>query len=181
MRRVIFFSPLVLFAFASIYFAFGLTRDPTYTPSMLLNAPVPEFRLSPIQGYTEGLRSDDLKGRVSLLNVFGSWCISCEVEHPFLLSIAAEGIAPLYGLNWKDKPGAGAAWLARRGDPYAQIGNDADGRVAIDFGVTGAPETFVIDASGRVRHKHIGPITPEEWETVLRPMILDLKNAQNAD
>ncbi|MEO0400593.1 MAG: DsbE family thiol:disulfide interchange protein [Pseudomonadota bacterium] len=179
MRRLLYFAPLALFLIAGVYFAIGLTRNPTYMPSMLIDAPAPTFELSPIEGYTEGLSSADLQGGVSLLNVFGSWCVSCEIEHPVLLSIAAEGVAPLYGLDWKDKPGAGAQWLQRRGDPYAKIGDDADGRVAIDFGVTGAPETFVIDAEGRVRHKHVGPITPEIWATVLKPMIEDLQNADD--
>ena len=177
MRKALFFAPLVLFLMAIGYFAIGLNRDPAYIPSMLIDRPTPVFDLPAIEGRTEGLSSGDLSENVSLLNVFGSWCISCEVEHPILLRIEAEGVAPIYGLNWKDKPGAGAAWLQRRGDPYAKIGDDADGRTAIDFGVTGAPETFVIDRRGRVRYKHVGPITAEEWTTVLRPMIEDLQNA----
>ncbi|MBI1392575.1 MAG: DsbE family thiol:disulfide interchange protein [Alphaproteobacteria bacterium] len=175
MRRLFFFAPLALFVVVGMYFAEGLTRDPGYMPSMLIDRPAPTFDLPPIEGYAEGLSSDDFAGQVSLLNVFGSWCVSCNVEHPVLLAIKAEAVAPIYGLDWKDKPGAGTAWLARKGDPYAKVGDDADGRAAIDFGVTGAPETFVIDAAGRVRHKHVGPISREDWETVLRPMILDLK------
>jgi cytochrome c biogenesis protein CcmG/thiol:disulfide interchange protein DsbE len=181
MKRLLFLVPILLFAALAVWFAFGLQRDPAYLPSMLIDHPVPEFSLPAIEGRDEGLTSVDFRGRVSLLNVFGSWCASCEIEHPVLVEIAREGVAPIYGLNWKDKPGAGAAWLAGRGDPYAKIGDDAEGRVAIDFGVTGAPETFVIDAAGRVRHKHVGPVSREDWRNVLKPMIEDLRNAPPRD
>lgn len=180
MKRLIFLAPLSLFALVGIYFALGLTRDPTRIPSTLIDRPVPAFDLPAPDGRDAGLSSRDLEGQVSLVNVFGSWCVGCTVEHPMLLEIAAEGIAPLYGLNWKDKPDALAQWLARRGDPYARIGIDGDGRTAIDFGVTGAPETFIIDRSGRIRHKHVGPISRDDWEKILRPLILELKNAPPA-
>lgn len=179
MKKIILFAPIMVFAVLIGYFAVGLTRDPAYIPSMLIDRPAPAFDLPAIQGYTEGFSNDDLHGRASLVNVFGSWCVSCAVEHPVLLQMEAEGVAPIYGLNWKDKPGAGAKWLIQRGDPYTLIGDDAAGRVAIDFGVTGAPETFVIDKNGRVRHKHIGPITPDDWRLVLKPMIADLNNASS--
>ena len=177
MNRLVYFAPLVAFAVIAAYFLYGLGRDPGYIPSMLIDRPAPQFSLPPIEGRTDGLSTEDLAGRVSLVNVFGSWCVACEIEHPVLLAIEAEGLAPVFGVDWKDRPGAGAAWLEQRGDPYARIGDDQDGRVAIEFGVTGAPETFIIDASGRVRHKHVGPITPELWRTTLRPMIEDLKDA----
>ena len=176
MKRILFLAPLAVFAAIAVNFALGLNRDPAFVPSMLIDRPVPPFSLPPIEGRTDGLSSADLEGEVSLINVFASWCVSCRVEHPVLMEISREGAAPLYGLNWKDKPGDGARWLARFGDPYARIGDDADGRVAIDFGVTGAPETFVIDKRGRVRHKHVGPISRETWRDILRPMIEELKN-----
>ena len=178
MKRLVFLAPLALFAVLAGYFLIGLGRDPGYLPSMLIDRPAPTFDLPPIEGRAEGLSNADLVGRASLVNIFGSWCVACEIEHPVLLAIAAEGVAPIYGVDWKDKPGAGAAWLARRGDPYTKVGDDASGRVAIDFGVTGAPETFVIDPGGRVRYKHVGPITPEVWRGVLKPMIADLNVAQ---
>lgn len=181
MNRLVFLIPVLLFGALAIWFAFGLKRDPGYLPSMLIDRPVPAFQLPAIKEGADGLSSADFNGNVSLLNVFGSWCASCEIEHPVLLEIAQEGDVPIYGLNWKDKPGAGAAWLAERGDPYAKIGDDADGRIAIEFGVTGAPETFVIDADGRVRHKHVGPVSREDWRTVLKPMIEDLRNATPRD
>lgn len=182
MKRLAFILPVALFAALALWFAAGLGRDPGYIPSMLIDRPAPEFSLPPIAGRERGFSSDDLNGQVSMVNIFGSWCASCAIEHPVLMEIARENIAPVYGLDWKDKPGAGALWLGERGDPYSAIGDDADGRVAIDFGVTGAPETFIIDASGRVRHKHVGEITREDWRRVLKPMIEDLKrNAPPAD
>jgi cytochrome c biogenesis protein CcmG/thiol:disulfide interchange protein DsbE len=182
MKRLLFVLPAAAFFALALWFAAGLGRDPGYIPSMLINRPAPQFALPPIAEREQGFSSEDFKGQVSMVNIFGSWCATCQIEHPVLMEIAAENVAPIYGLDWKDKPGAGAAWLAARGDPYAAIGDDADGRVAIDFGVTGAPETFIIDAEGRVRHKHIGEITREDWRRVLRPMIEDLKkNAPSAD
>jgi len=182
MTRLAFVLPVAAFAALLVWFAAGLKRDPGYLPSMLIDRPAPDFDLPPIAGRERGFSTQDLKGRVSMVNIFGSWCATCAIEHPVLMEMAREGVAPIYGLNWKDKPGAGAAWLAARGDPYAAIGDDADGRVAIDFGVTGAPETFIVDAAGRVRHKHVGEITRDDWRRVLKPMIEDLKkNAQPAD
>lgn len=175
MTRFIFVLPVAAFAALALWFAAGLGRDPAYIPSMLIDRPAPDFALAPIAGGGRGFSSEDLKGQVSMVNIFGSWCAACVIEHPVLMEIAREGAAPIFGLDWKDKPGAAAEWLAARGDPYTAIGDDADGRVAIDFGVTGAPETFIIDAEGRVRHKHIGGITREDWRRVLKPMIEDLK------
>lgn len=175
-KSLVFLVPVLLFALVALSFMRGLTRDPGYLPSMLIDQPAPQFDLPPIKDDKPGFSTETLAGDVSLVNVFGSWCIACEVEHPVLMEIEREGLAPIYGIDWKDKPGAGAAWLARRGDPYTAIGDDAAGRAAIEFGVTGAPETFVIDRAGRVRHKHTGPITREDWESVLKPMIEDLKN-----
>ena len=105
-----------------------------------------------------------------LLNVFASWCVACVIEHPMLLRLQAQGVT-IHGLDWKDEPAAGAEWLAQRGNPYTLIGSDPRGRTGIDFGVTGAPETFVIDGHGRVRYRHVGPITPEVWAKTLQPMM----------
>lgn len=180
MKRLVFLLPISLFLALAIWFAQGLNRDPRYIPSMLIDHPAPEFSLAAIEGRAEGFKASDFRGRVSMVNIFGSWCATCEIEHPVLMEIAREGVAPIYGLDWKDKPGAGAAWLKERGDPYAKIGDDADGRVAIDFGVTGAPETFIVDANGKVRHKHVGAITMDDWRNVLKPMIEDLNHAAAA-
>lgn len=175
--RVLFLLPVAIFVALVVWFAIGLERDPRYIPSMLIDRPAPAFALDSIHEGAASFTSEDLVGKVSMVNIFGSWCGSCEVEHPVLMEIAREGVAPIYGLDWKDKPGAGAQWLLERGDPYAKIGDDFEGRVAIDFGVTGAPETFIVDAAGRVRHKHVGPITLDDWRNVLKPMIEDLSVA----
>lgn len=171
MRRLIFLTPFALFLALALFFLGGLKRDPEFTPSMLIDRPAPAFSLPPISGRDKGLSSADLQGRVTLLNVFASWCAPCEIEHPMLMRIRREGGPRILGLNWKDRPGAGANWLARLGDPYERIGDDAQGRVAIEFGVTGAPETFVVDKAGRVRHRHVGPITAEIWARELKPII----------
>jgi cytochrome c biogenesis protein CcmG/thiol:disulfide interchange protein DsbE len=177
MTRFLYALPIALFAAIAFWFGKGLERDPAYIPSKLIDKPAPDFSL-PAIAVGDGLfRTEDLQGQVSMVNIFASWCAACDIEHPVLMEIAREGVGPIYGLDWKDEPGAGARWLAARGDPYAKVGDDRDGRVAIEFGVTGAPETFIIDAEGRIRHKHVGPITVETWRNVLKPMIEDLKNA----
>lgn len=176
MGRLLYLAPISLFLVLGVYFLAGLGRDPAYMPSMLIDRPAPEFSLPPLEGREEGFSNADFGGEVALVNVFASWCAPCLEEHPVLMQIARSGAVPIFGVNWKEKPGDGARWLARHGDPYARVGDDASGRVAIDFGVTGAPETFVIDRNGKVRHKHVGPITPQVWRGVLAPMIEDLKN-----
>ena len=176
MKRIAFILPLIAFAGLTLYLVAGLQRDPSRIPSTLINKPIPAFALAAIEGRDRGFSSEDLKGQVALVNVFGSWCVGCRIEHPLLMRIAASGEVPIYGIDWKDKPGAGAEWLARFGDPYQLVGDDSDGRVAIDFGVTGAPETYVIDANGRIRYKHVGPIAETHWRDVLRPMIEELND-----
>ncbi|MEM8937137.1 MAG: DsbE family thiol:disulfide interchange protein [Pseudomonadota bacterium] len=177
MNRVFLILPLSVFLAAAIFFAVGLTRDPSRIPSTLIDRPLPEFELAPIEGYAEGLSTADFQGEVALLNVFGSWCVSCHIEHPFLMELAEHGTIPIYGLNWKDPPGEGTAWLKRFGDPYTLIGEDFEGRVALDLGITGAPETFVVDQTGRVRFKFAGPITPEIWASQFEPLIEELRRS----
>lgn len=174
--RVLAFLPLALFAAMAIYFAMGLREDPSVLPSQLVDEALPDFDLPPIEGYQLGLSDDDLRGEVSLVNYFGSWCPPCLIEHPMLMQISRSGVVPIFGIDWKDEPGAGARWLERHGNPYARIGDDQSGRLAIEFGLTGAPETFVVDREGRVRYRHIGIITEEDWEETLRPLVLDLQS-----
>lgn len=149
--------------------------DPQLVPSVLLNTPLPEFDLPPLPGRAPGLITAELKGEVSLVNVFGSWCVACLAEHPFLMQLKAEGTIPIHGIAWRDPPDASLAWLAKHGDPYTRIGQDPRSVAAIALGVTGAPETFVIDRQGVIRYKHIGPITPEAWQKTLAPLIAQLK------
>lgn len=177
MKRLLFILPVGIFLVLTLYFSVGLQRDPGYLPSMLIDREVPSFSLSTNVDGVDALSSEDFSGRVALLNVFGSWCVGCTLEHPLLMEISSLKVVDLYGLNWRDNSEALNRWLKKNGNPYQRIGEDVSGRTAIDFGVTGAPETFVIDASGRVRYKHIGPITPEVWQDILAPMIKDLENA----
>lgn len=175
MNRLVLLIPLLLFLGLVGYFAVGLTRDPSLIQSVLIDKPLPAFDL-PAAG-VEGARvsSEQLKGRVTLLNVFASWCIACKVEHPVLLKLSQAKKIELYGLAWKDKPEELKNWLAELGNPYVAIADDATGRTAIDLGVTGAPETYVIDRKGRVRYKQIGPIDNYVWENTLQPMIARLE------
>lgn len=175
MKRFGFYFPVLIFAGVVAYLAVGLTLDPSRLNSTLIDKPVPVFDLPPIAGFERGLRSDDLKGEVSLVNIWGSWCVACIIEHPLLMALAGTNAIPIYGIDWKDPPGAGTAWLLKEGNPYTLIGDDAEGRVAIDFGVTGAPETFIVDREGRIRYKYIGPITEEVWNRELLPLIEELR------
>ena len=135
--RVAYLLPVALFVVVAIAFGWGLTRDPSVIPSVLVGKPVPKFSLPPVQGRTLGLSSADLTGEVSLVNVFASWCTACREEHPILMRLKDEGVVPVHGLNYKDRPEDAARWLDTLGDPYTRTGADRDGRVAIDWGVYG--------------------------------------------
>ncbi|MBI2313950.1 MAG: DsbE family thiol:disulfide interchange protein [Betaproteobacteria bacterium] len=167
--------PLLIFVVVAAMFAVGLTLNPREVPSPLIGKPVPRFSLPPVQGRTLGLSSADLKGEVSLVNVFASWCVACRSEHPLLIDLKQRGVVPIHGLNYKDRPEDAANWLRELGDPYTRTGADIDGRVAIDWGVYGVPETFVIDRQGRIAFKQIGPITPQVLEEKIVPLIERLR------
>ena len=180
-RRMLFAAPLLLFAALVIFLAVGLRLDPREVPSPLIGKPVPQFALEPVKGRTAGLATRDLRGEVSLVNVFASWCVACREEHPLFMQLKNEkGFVPIHGLNYKDRPDDAARWLDTLGDPYTRTGADLDGRVAIDWGVYGVPETFVVDRQGRIAYKHIGPVTPEVLATKLRPLIARLSAQQGA-
>jgi cytochrome c biogenesis protein CcmG/thiol:disulfide interchange protein DsbE len=155
--------------------SWALNRDPHAIPSALIGQPVPQFMLPPVKGRTLGLASSDLKDEVSLVNVFASWCVECRAEHPLLLQLKADGVVPIHGLNYKDSPDEAARWLNTFGDPYTRTGADLNGRVAIDWGVYGVPETFVITKDGRIAHKRIGPLSPEALESTILPLIRRLR------
>ena len=174
-RNLLFLIPVTAFAGVAIVFAIGLNRDPSVVPSALIGKPVPSFALPPVKGRTLGLTTADMKGDVSLVNVFASWCVECRAEHPLFMRLARERTVPLHGLNYKDKPDDAAHWLDTMGDPYARTGADLDGRVAIDFGVYGVPETFVIDREGRIAFKQIGPITPKILDETILPLVERLR------
>jgi cytochrome c biogenesis protein CcmG/thiol:disulfide interchange protein DsbE len=178
MRRLLYILPVVALVLLSALFALLLSspRDPNKIPSPLVNRPAPAFELPALMdGGTVG--SDDLKGTITVLNVFASWCIPCRVEHPALMRIMRENKnVRLIGLNYKDKPEAAKAFLAELGNPYQRIAVDRTGRVAIDFGVYGVPETFLIDARGHIRFKHVGPIHPGDYADKIIPAIRRLMN-----
>ena len=175
-QRVAYLLPLALFLVLAAYFWIGLGKDPHAIPSVLIDQKVPPFELAPLAGRERGFSSNDLLGQVSLVNVFGSWCVACRIEHPFLAQLKKEGVVPIYGIDWREKDAqAGPAWLARWGDPYTLVGDDPESRAAIAFGVTGAPETFVVDAQGIIRYKQVGPITREVWEETLWPIVRRLQ------
>lgn len=170
------YLPLFVFILIGVALAVGLTLNPREIPSALIGRPVPEFALPPVQGRQQGLSSLDLKsGEVSLVNVFASWCLPCRIEHPFLLQLQKSGVAPLHGLNYKDEPSAVAKWLVELGDPFSRTGADRDGRVSIDWGVYGVPETFVVDGRGQIRCKHIGPLSEHDLRNKILPLVEDLK------
>ena len=166
-----FLLPVVIFGLLVVVFWLGLGRDPSLVPSPLIGKPAPAFNMPRLNDPNERLTDADLRGQVSLLNVWATWCSGCRQEHETLLAIAATGEAPIYGLNWKDDDLQARAWLARLGNPYAATGVDADGKVAIDWGVYGAPETFLIDADGTVLYKHIAPLNMEIWAREFLPRI----------
>ncbi len=176
--RPVFLIPLVVFAGVAVAFAVGLTMNSSVIPSVLIGKPVPSFDLPPVKGRTLGLSDRDLRGEVSLVNVFASWCAECRVEHPLLMRLAASGPVPLHGLNYKDRPEDAAEWLDTLGDPYTRTGADISGRVAIEWGVYGVPETFVIDRDGRIALKHIGAMTPKVLEEKILPVIQELKSEE---
>ncbi|MAD35435.1 MULTISPECIES: DsbE family thiol:disulfide interchange protein [Tistrella] len=180
-RNVLAFLPLALAAMLAVVLAWGLTRDPSTLPSTLIGKAVPEFALPPVKGRTLGLSSTDLKGEVSLVNVFASWCVACREEHPLFMKLAAQGTVPLHGLNYKDQPDDAAQWLDSLGDPYTRTGADISGRVAIDWGVYGVPETFVIGADGRVAYKHIGPVSEATLTGTILPLVGELRRQAEGD
>ena len=173
--RLILFVPLAIFFGIGSAFLIGLGSDLKTLPSTLIGKAVPNFSLPPVKGRTLGLATGDLKGEVSLVNVFASWCVACREEHPVFMRLHAQRIVPIHGLNYKDKPDDAARWLDEMGDPYNRTGADIDGRVAIDWGVYGVPETFVVDRQGHIAFKQVGPVTPQILETTILPLIARLR------
>jgi len=169
--------PLAVFAILVGFLAVGLTRDPREVPSPLIGKAAPAFTLAQLHDPGKTLAPADLRGQVWLLNVWASWCVSCRVEHPLLLELAKAGIVPVVGLDYKDKPDEGRAWLAQHGDQYRVSVQDVDGRAGIDWGVYGVPETFVIDKNGTIRYKHIGPVTAEALHQTIVPLVRELQRS----
>jgi len=167
--------PLALFAALVALLFFGLTTDPRKVPSPLVGKPVPKFTLPTLQDPNRTVSDTDLRGQVSLVNVWFSTCVSCRAEHRELMAIAKSSGVQIFGFNWKDDKAGALQMLRQFGNPYHVIAFDEDGRVGIDWGVYGAPETFVIDRLGTIRYKQIGPIDQKVWEETLRPIVDQLK------
>ena len=166
--------PLVIFAMLVGFFAVGLTRDPREVPSPFIGKSAPEFKLAELNAADRTFGPDNMRGKVWLLNVWASWCVSCRVEHPLLVEMSKKQLVPIVGLNYKDKREDGLQWLARHGDPYMLSAYDDEGKVGIDYGVYGVPETFVIDKQGVIRYKQIGPITQEALDKTILPLVKKL-------
>lgn len=192
-----FLVPLMLFLVLAGFLAFGLTLNPREVPSPLIDKPAPQFRLTRLDQPTQQFGLEEMRGQVWLLNVWASWCVACRQEHPVLVDLARQNVVPIVGLNYKEVRGDGAlevkgmspeaekqltverarGWLSDHGDPYALSVLDIDGRVGIDYGVYGVPETFLIDQNGVIRYKHIGPVSPQALRDVILPKIAELKRA----
>lgn len=167
--------PLLLFIVLAIFLAIGLRLNPKEIPSPLIDKPAPAFALSILASPEKILKPSDLQGKVWLLNVWASWCISCREEHPLLLQLAKLNLVTIVGLNYKDEAQPASIWLQKLGNPYNVSIMDSDGRTGIDYGVYGVPETFVIDKRGMIRYKHTGPVAPGDLEKIFLPLIQQLQ------
>lgn len=162
MKRLKLFLPLFIFLLLAILFWRGLSLDPSYMPSALIDKPLPEFVLPSLQNPEKNITDKDLLGRPVLLNVWATWCVACRIEHPYLVKLAEAGI-PIYGINYKDDTNAAKQWLSDLHNPYVANIVDADGRLGIDLGVFGAPETYLVDKNGIIRYKHVGIVDEKVW------------------
>ncbi len=170
-----FLLPLAIFLILVVFLGIGLTLNPRQVPSPLIDKPAPAFHLQQLYDSSKTLSSEDNLGKVWMLNVWASWCVACRDEHPVLVELSKLGIVPIYGLNYKDQRDTAMQWLKQYGNPYETSIVDADGKVGIDYGVYGVPETYVIDKQGIIRYKHIGPVTIESLKDKILPLISELK------
>ncbi len=171
-----FLLPLGIFSVLTAILYVGLYLNPREVPSPLINKPAPNFTLPILDNPSQTLSSQELLGKVWLLNVWASWCVSCRQEHPLLVQFSKAGLVPIYGLDYKDQPNDALNWLAQLGNPYTTSISDIEGRVGIDYGVYGVPETYVIDKKGVIRYKQIGPVTPSALKDKIIPLVKTLKN-----
>lgn len=174
-RRIL---PIVVIIAAVVLLSFfykGLSLDPQKLPSALLDKPAPSFTLPQLHNPNLSFSTEEMKGKVWLLNVWASWCEACRSEHPLFMRLARQGDLPLYGLNYKDTRENAQQWLRELGDPYQVSISDLSGDVGIDFGVYGVPETFLIDKQGIIRYKHVGPVSRQDWKNIIAPKILELQ------
>ncbi|MEP5569970.1 MAG: DsbE family thiol:disulfide interchange protein [Halioglobus sp.] len=174
--RLKLFFPLILFIVLAIFLVRGLSLDPKELPSALIDKPFPEFSL-PALGSAQTLDKAAVSGQVALFNVWATWCVSCRVEHPYLTELAKQGVA-IYGINYKDEDTAALGWLDELGDPYIASIADRDGTLGLDLGVYGAPETYLVDAQGLVRYRHVGVVNERVWSNTLQPIYEQLQSGK---
>jgi len=172
--------PMTVFVAIAGFLYAGLALNPQLVPSPLINKPAPEFDLPTVNDPSKRISREQLLGQEYLLNVWGSWCVACRDEHPTITAVAESGQIPVFGLNYKDARENATRWLAQFGDPYVASAHDLDGRTGIDFGVYGAPETFLVDAEGNIRYKFIGVLTPKIVEEEIWPLVATLRTARAA-
>ena len=165
------FTPAGVFVILVVFLGIGLTRDPSLIPTEMINRDMPAFELTELHDETQRVTDANLIGEPALVNVFGSWCVACLQEHPTLMQLKQDDTVRIVGVNWRDSREDAINWLRRHGDPYETIIFDGESDLAIEMGVTGAPETFIIDRTGRIRFKQIGPITPDVWLDTIRPVL----------
>ena len=170
-----FLLPLVIFIVLAGFLFVGLGLNPREVPSPLIDKPAPAFVLPQLENDKQTFSPAEMKGKVWLLNVWASWCVSCREEHPVLMALSRKNIVPIYGLDYKDKNEDGETWLREGGNPYTTVATDADGRVGIDYGVYGVPETYVIDKQGVIRYKEIGAITRDNLQKKILPLVAELQ------
>jgi cytochrome c biogenesis protein CcmG/thiol:disulfide interchange protein DsbE len=175
-----FIAPFAIFTALGAFLFVGLYRDPSYVPSPLIGKPAPQFSLPSLQDPAFPVASKDLAGKTWILNVWGTWCGGCREEHETWVAISRDNVVPIIGLNWKDDDAAAREWLQQLGNPYAAVASDHEGRTAIDWGVYGAPETFLIGPDGKVIHKYISPMTLEIWTKEFLPLIQAAQSGQGA-
>lgn len=174
-KNLKFLLPLVTFGVLGVFLYVGLYLNPREVPSPFINKAAPQFKLSQLHDFNASFTPEEMKGKVWLLNVWASWCVACRAEHPILMQMSRQNEVPIYGLNYKDAPKAAKEWLVEHGNPYKLSVVDYDGRVGIDYGVYGVPETFVIDKQGVIRHKVIGPINWKNLQDELMPKVRELQ------
>jgi cytochrome c biogenesis protein CcmG, thiol:disulfide interchange protein DsbE len=176
--RLKLFLPLIIFVLLAVFLFRGLQLDPRELPSALIDRPLPEFSLKRLDN-GEDLTRADVVGEVALFNVWATWCVSCRVEHPYLQQLADQGV-PIYGINYKDEDRAAARWLTELGDPYRLNIVDNEGSLGVNLGVYGAPETYIVDAAGVIRYRHVGVVNERVWSTVLQPIYQELQAGEGA-
>ncbi|MDP1645150.1 MAG: DsbE family thiol:disulfide interchange protein [Thiobacillus sp.] len=170
-----FILPFVIFMIVATFLYVGLGLNPREVPSPLVGKPAPEFSLPQLYEPDKQLSLQDMKGQVWLFNVWASWCTACEYEHPLFMELSRRNTVPIYGMNYKDKPEDAKAWLRRHGNPYTLVVSDAEGRVGIDYGVYGVPETYLIDKQGVIRYKRIGGVTEKDLSETILPLVKELQ------